>query len=78
MAQQPKLTACMNLAGNTAFLNYVLQMPYGNGNIDVWVDDRIYLLTPDLLLNESTLRKFGIRVGELLLVIDGAEVLPTL
>lgn len=57
-------------AGNSVFLDYVLQVPYRGDTIDVRVDDRMYLLTPDLLINESKLRKFGLQVGELLLVIQ--------
>lgn len=57
-------------AGNSVFLDYVLQVPYRGSTIDVRVDDRMYLLTPNLLINESKLRKFGVRVGELLLVIQ--------
>ena len=56
-------------SGNAVFLDYVLQVPYRGDTIDVRVDDRMYLLTPDILINESTLNKFGVRVGELLLVI---------
>ncbi|AQA18380.1 hypothetical protein BST95_09170 [Halioglobus japonicus] len=57
-------------AGNSVFLDYTLQVPYRGDTIDVRVDDRMYLLTPDLLINESKMRKFGVRVGEILLVIQ--------
>lgn len=67
----------LQVAGNAVFLDYVLQIPYGSGSINVRVDDRMYLLTPELLLNESTLRKFGLKVGELLLVIGRRGALPT-
>jgi len=60
----------VTVAGNAAFLDYTLRIPYGDGTLDVRVDDRMYLLTSDLLLNESVLSKFGIKVGELLLVIS--------
>jgi len=60
-------------AGNSVFLDYVLQVPYRGSTIEVRVDDRMYLLTPDLLINESGLSKFGINVGELLLVIQRVE-----
>ncbi len=60
----------VRLAGNTAFLDYVLRIPYRDGSLDVRIDDRLYLVTPDVLLNESSLRKFGFKVGELLLVIQ--------
>ncbi|MCI5106791.1 MAG: DUF3833 domain-containing protein [Pseudomonadales bacterium] len=66
----------LQVAGNAVFLDYVLQIPYGSGSINVRVDDRMYLLTPELLLNESTLRKFGLKVGELLLVIARRDALP--
>ena len=56
-------------AGNSVFLDYVLQVPYRGDVLEVRVDDRMYLLTPDILINESKLKKFGFRVGELLLVI---------
>lgn len=56
-------------SGNSVFLDYVLQVPYKGNVLEVRVDDRMYLLTPDLLVNESKLKKFGFTVGELLLVI---------
>jgi hypothetical protein len=59
----------LEVSGNAVFLDYVLRIPYGDGTIDVRVDDRMYLVSPDVLINESTLNKFGVRVGELLLVI---------
>lgn len=68
----------LQVAGNAVFLDYVLELPYGSGSINVRVDDRMYLLTPELLLNESSLRKFGFKVGELLLVIGRSDVMPPL
>lgn len=60
-------------AGNSVFLDYVLQVPYRGSTVEVRVDDRMYLLTPDLLINESGLSKFGFEVGELLLVIQKVQ-----
>ena len=57
------------VAGNSMFLKYVLRIPYGDGDIDVTIDDRMYLTTPEVLVNESKMYKFGFRVGEILLVI---------
>ena len=57
------------LAGNSLFLDYVLRIPYQGDTIDVRVDDRMYLVSPDVLINESRLIKFGLEVGSLLLVI---------
>jgi hypothetical protein len=58
------------VAGNAMFLDYVLRVPYGDGSIDLKIDDRMYLVTPDLLINESVMRKFGFRVGEIVLTIE--------
>lgn len=51
-------------------MEYVLRIPYRDGTIDVRVDDRMYLLTPDLLVHQSIMKKFGVRVGSILLVIS--------
>jgi hypothetical protein len=59
----------LTVAGNAMFLDYVLRVPRGDGTIDVAIDDRMYLIDEQTLLNESELTKFGIRVGELTLVI---------
>jgi len=59
----------LELSGNSLFLNYILRIPYGDSTIDVRVDDRMYLVSPNVLINESTLHKFGVRVGSLDLVI---------
>lgn len=59
----------LSVAGNSMFLNYVLQVPYGDGTIEVKVDDRMYLVSPNVLINESRMSKFGFRVGAILLTI---------
>ena len=51
------------------FLEYILKVPYGNSDIDIKIDDRMYLVTPNILINESEMTKFGFRVGEINLVI---------
>ena len=40
------------------------------GTLDVKIDNRMYLVTPDVLINESRMSKFGIPVGDFLLVIE--------
>ena len=60
----------LTLAGNSVFLDYTLRIPYGDGTIDVRVDDRMYRVSEDLLINESAMKKFGLRVGSILLVIQ--------
>ncbi len=60
----------LSVAGNSMFLDYVLRIPYGDGTLDLRIDDRMYLVSPDVLINESKMKKFGVRVGEILLVIE--------
>jgi hypothetical protein len=57
------------VSGNSMFLKYVLRIPYGDKNIDVTIDDRMYRTTDNILINESKMYKFGFRVGEILLVM---------
>jgi hypothetical protein len=59
----------VSVAGNAMFLEYVLRVPLDDGEIDLSIDDRMYLIEEDVLLNESVMRKFGIRVGDITLVI---------
>jgi hypothetical protein len=61
--------AQLQQAGNSLFLDYMLRLPYKGGEVDVHVDDRMYLVSPDVLINESSMGKFGWRVGNLVLVI---------
>jgi hypothetical protein len=61
--------AKLQRAGNSLFLDYVLRLPYQGSEVDVHVDDRMYLVSPDILINESVMSKFGWRVGNLVLVI---------
>lgn len=62
--------AHLQQSGNSLFLDYVLRLPYRGSEVDVRVDDRMYLVSPDILINESRLTKFGWEVGNLLLVIE--------
>lgn len=57
-------------AGNTLYWEYVLQIPDGDGVIEVKVEDWLYLVTPKQLMNQSTLYKFGLPVGEIILSIQ--------
>jgi hypothetical protein len=60
----------MNWSGNAINMNYVLRIAYGDGTIDVSMDDWMYLITPDTLINETTMTKWGFEVGEIVLVIQ--------
>jgi len=57
------------IAGNSMFLKYVLDVPYGDGTISLTMDDRMYLVEPQTLVNETVMYKLGFRVGEVILVI---------
>lgn len=56
-------------SGNAVFLSYTLQIDYKGKPMEIVVDDRMYLISPGVLLNESTLYKWGFNVGSLTLVI---------
>jgi len=60
----------MKVAGNSLFLDYVLRIPYGDGTIDLRIDDRMYLVSEKVLLNESVMTKWGFEVGQITLVIE--------
>jgi len=60
----------MRWQGNAINMNYVLRVSYGDGTIDVRMDDWMYLITPDTLINQTTMTKWGIEVGEIVLVIS--------
>ncbi|MBS8239985.1 DUF3833 domain-containing protein [Marinobacter lipolyticus] len=60
----------MRWQGNAIHMNYVLRVSYGDGTIDVRMDDWMYLITPDTLINQTTMSKWGIDVGEVVLVIS--------
>ena len=55
--------------GNAMFLDYMLRIELEDGPVDVRVDDRMYRISDDVVINESKLRKFGLGVGEILLTI---------
>ena len=60
----------MKVAGNSVFLDYVLRVPYDGDSIDLRIDDRMYLVSDRVLLNESIMTKWGFEVGSLMLVIE--------
>jgi len=59
----------MEVAGNALFFDYVLRVPWSGRTIDLRIDDRMYLVSPDTIINESVMKKFGIRVGAIALSI---------
>ena len=63
-------TTRLEAAGNSLFLNYVLQVPYGDDTLEINVDDKMYLVSDRILLNESIMTKWGFEVGQVTLVIE--------
>jgi hypothetical protein len=55
--------------GNAMFLDYTLRIELENGPIDVRIDDRMYRVSDNVVVNESKMRKYGFGVGEILLTI---------
>ncbi len=62
--------APIRIAGNVMFMDYVLALQYRGEPLDVVVEDKMYLVNPSTLLNESRLTKFGFTVGSVSLVIN--------
>ena len=61
--------ARVHVAGNAMFIRYRLSVPYKGKTIEVSVDDRMYLVSDHVLINQSKLSKWGLNVGEIVLTI---------
>lgn len=59
----------MRYAGNTISMGYTLRYGEPGDTIDLSMDDRMYMVAEDLVVNETTMTKFGIEVGQVLLVM---------
>ncbi len=57
-------------SGNAMQLDYRLQIDYKGSPLVLQVEDWMWLVDDNTLLNESTLRKWGIKVGSVQLVIQ--------
>ena len=56
--------------GNAIQMKYRLDVPLQNGrNIVLNMDDWLYQVSDDTLINETIMRKFGFRVGKIILTI---------
>ena len=51
-------------AGNAFHWRYVLKLPVGDSVYDVALDDWMYLMSDEVMLNRTVMTKFGFRVGE--------------
>jgi hypothetical protein len=57
------------ISGNAMNLNYVLRIKYNNDTLDLSVDDWMFLVDENTIINESVLTKWGIRVASIQLAI---------
>ena len=60
----------MRWQGNAINMNSVLRVSYGDGTIDVRMDDWMYLQPDGRWLNRTAMRKFGLTLGEITLVFE--------
>ena len=63
-------TADGSTGGSVFQWHYSLNVPWRSDSISVDLDDWLYLVDEQHLLNKTTMTKFGFRVGELTLVIE--------
>ena len=53
--------------GNAFYWTYTLKLPVDAKVYEVQFDDWMYLMTDKVMLNKATMRKFGVRLGEVTL-----------
>jgi hypothetical protein len=58
--------------GNALHWRYDLVLPWNDGTIQVALDDWMWQIQDNVLVNRSTIRKFGFRVGEVTLFFQKA------
>lgn len=58
------------VAGNALHWRYVLALPDGGRTWHVDVDDWMFLMDDKVMLNRSTMSKWGFRIGEVTLAFD--------
>jgi hypothetical protein len=59
--------------GNALRWRYTLALPWNDGTINVLLDDWMWLIQDNVLVNRSEIRKFGFRVGEVTLFFQKKE-----
>lgn len=59
-----------SFAGNAINMVYILNVKRKDSTVEVTVDDWMWLVDDKTLLNESTLKKFGFKVGSVQIVIE--------
>lgn len=59
-----------SIIGNRLSWGYVLQVEASGRQWDLTLDDRMYLIDQNTLLNRAVMTKFGFRVGEILITFS--------
>lgn len=54
-------------AGNALNWRYTLRLPVNGTSYDMFMDDWMYLIDQDTMVNRTSMRKFGIEVGQVTL-----------
>lgn len=62
-------TGTGKFSGNAVNLHYILAVKYNDSTINLTVNDWMWLVDSKTVLNESTLTKFGFKVGSIQLAI---------
>ncbi|UTF60011.1 DUF3833 domain-containing protein [Gilvimarinus sp. DA14] len=62
-------TGSGQIAGNALNLNYTLEIDYRGEKLALAVDDWMWRVSDDVVINQSTLSKWGFTVGSIQLVI---------
>lgn len=63
-------TAEGSISGSVFRWQYVLDVPWNDSTVSVKLDDWLYLVDENHLINKTRLSKFGFKVGELTLIIE--------
>jgi hypothetical protein len=58
------------MAGNALNMRYTLEVPVGERTMHFAMDDWMYLLPDGTIMNTTSMRKFGIQVAEIMLLIQ--------
>lgn len=58
------------IRGNALHWNYTLELPVDGSIYEVQFEDWMYLMNERVLLNKATMRKFGVRLGDVTLFFN--------
>lgn len=61
--------AQMIALGNTVMIDYTMRIPYKGSTLDIDVKDWLHLQEDGVIINHSQMKKFGFKVGELVITI---------